>query len=149
MGARPLVLLIGLLAVAPAPAQFARPELAVKYRQSVMFLMGNHLQRIKAELEVSKPDLARVRASTGLLEQLKTLPFEAFVPGTESIENSAAEPEVWSEAVRFRELAGQMQERVGALDAAARAGDVAALRTAFVQAGKACKRCHDDFRRQP
>lgn len=137
------------LATAPAAGQFNKPELAVKYRQSALFLMGSHMQRIKAELSTSKPRLEVLRASADLIDRLKTVPFEAFVPGTDEVENTAAKPEIWTEPDRFKKLAEQMQDRVTELDNAARAGDVAALRSAFDETGKACKRCHDDFRRKP
>ena len=143
-----LALLALLSAATPALAQFNKPEMAVEYRQSAMFLMGNHLGRIKAQLDVSKPDLAVVRASAHVMDELKTLPFEAFLPGTDKVEDSAAKPEVWTDPDRFKKLAGEMQDRVGELDAAAKGGDVAAIRKAFEGAGKACKSCHDDFRKK-
>jgi len=136
------------LCASPAWGQFAKPELAVRYRQAVMFLMGSHMLRIKGQLDYSKPDLALIRASTALIETLKTLPFEAFVEGTTEIGDSAAKPEIWTEPQRFKKLAGEMQERVGALDEAARGADIAVIRAAFGEAGKACKSCHDDYRRK-
>lgn len=139
---------LALSAATPAWAQFAKPELAVKYRKAALFLMGNHMQRIKAELDLSKPNLAAVRASADLINQLKTLPYEAFLPGTEALEDSAAKAEVWTDPDRFKKLAAQMQDRVGELAAAAQAGDEPAIRKAFEETGKACKSCHDDFRRK-
>ena len=38
----------GLLFAAPAIAQFAKTEDAIKYRQSAMSLMGNHMGRLAA-----------------------------------------------------------------------------------------------------
>jgi cytochrome c556 len=146
---RPVLLatvLASALCAVPAWGQFAKPELAVRYRQAVMFLMGSHMQRIKGQLDYSKPDREVIRASTALIETLKTLPFEAFVEGTTEVGDSAAKPEIWTEPQRFKKLAGEMQERVATLNDAARAGDVAAIRTAFGEAGKACKSCHDDYR---
>lgn len=140
----------GLLGIfmAPAGAQFSKPELAVRYRQSALFLMGNHFGRIKAELDVSKPNLDVIRASAAILNELKVLPYDAFLPGTGDIEDSAAKPEIWSDNARFKKLAADMQDRVGELDAAARAGDVTAIRKAFDSTAKACKSCHEDFRRR-
>lgn len=40
----------GFVAVVPAQAQFAKPEDAIKYRQSAYTLMGNHMGRINAQL---------------------------------------------------------------------------------------------------
>lgn len=143
-----LALSLLLCAATPAFAQFNKPEMAVEYRQSAMFLMGNHLGRIKAQLDVSKPDLNVVRASALVIDELKSLPFEAFLPGTDKVEESAAKPEIWTDAERFKKLAGEMQDRVAELDTVAKAGDVAAIRKAFEDTGKACKSCHEDFRRK-
>jgi len=129
-------------------AQFSKPETAVQYRQAALFLMGNHMQRIKAELDFSKPNLEVIRASAALIDVLKTVPFEAFVEGTLDTGDTAAKAEIWTEPERFKKLASHMQDRVGELDAAARRGDVAAIRAAFGEAGKACKACHDDYRRK-
>lgn len=133
--------------VAPV-TPFSKPEVAVEYRQSVMFLMGNHMARIKAQLDVSKPNLDAVRASVALIDTLKMLPYEAFIPGTLDVGDSAAKPEIWTERERFDRLAGEMQDRVAELNTAARSGDVAAIRTAFGEAGKACKKCHEDYRKK-
>jgi cytochrome c556 len=144
--------LAGLLAAlavgAPALAQFAKPEAAVEYRQSALYLMGNHMGRIKAELDVSKPSLDAIRASADLLNVLKMLPYEAFVPGTADVGDTAAKPEIWTDNDRFKKLAKDMQDRVSDLDKAAHGTDVAAIRDAFQATGKACKACHDDFRKK-
>ena len=42
---------LGTLASLPAAAQFAKPEDAVKYRQSAMFVMANHVGRIGAMVQ--------------------------------------------------------------------------------------------------
>lgn len=141
-------LALAALACVPAQAQFAKPEDAVEYRQSAFTLMGNHFKRIKAQLDVSKPDVDAIRASTALLEVLKLLPYEAFVPGTSDVGDTAAKPEIWTEQDRFKKLAREMQDRVAKLDEAARSGDVSGIRAAFNEAGKACKNCHDDYRRK-
>jgi len=144
-----LAMALGCALYVPATwGQFAKPETAVQYRQAALFLMGNHMQRIKGQLDYSKPDLEVIRASAALLDTLKTLPYEAFVEGTADVGDSAAKPEIWTEPERFKKLAGEMQDRVTKLNDAARSGEVAAIRTAFGEAGKACKNCHDDYRRK-
>jgi len=63
------------LCLPAAWGQFSKPEVAVEYRRAALYLMGNHMQRIKGQLDVSKPDLQVIRASTALIDTLKTLPF--------------------------------------------------------------------------
>jgi len=40
-----------------------------------------------------------------------------------------------------------MQGEVAKLNTVAKAGDIAAIRAQFGEAGKACKACHDDYRK--
>jgi cytochrome c556 len=136
------------MATAPAWAQFAKPESAVEYRQAAFSLMANHMGRIKAQLDLAKPNLDAIRASTALIEVLKTLPYEAFIDGTSDVADTAAKPEIWTERDKFDKRAHEMQDKAAQLNAAARAGDVAAIRTAFGETGKACKNCHEDYRRK-
>jgi len=142
------LLLLSMFVSVPGWAQFAKPEDAVEYRQSAFTLIGNHFKRIKVQLDAGKPDLDAIRASATLLQALKALPFEAFIPGTTDVGDTAAKPEIWTEQERFKKLAGEMEDRIGKLDAAARAGDVGAIRTAWGDAGKSCKNCHDDYRKK-
>jgi len=52
-----LFVVAGVSVVASAAAQFAKPEDAVKYRQSAMFLMGQNAGRINAQLKTDKPNV--------------------------------------------------------------------------------------------
>jgi len=106
------------------------------------------MKRIKAQLDNSKPNLDIIRNSAALVETLKTLPFEAFPEGSGDIGETAAKPEIWTERDKFDKRAKEMQEKVAALNAAARTGDIGAIRTAFGETGKACKNCHDDYRKK-
>jgi len=137
-----------LTAAAPAWAQFAKPEAAVEYRQSAFTLIGNHMGRIKAQIDSGKPSLEVIRSSAALIETLKTLPFEAFVEGSADVADSAAKPEIWTEREKFDKRAKEMQEKAGLLNAAARSGDMGAIRTAFGDTGKACKNCHEDYKKK-
>lgn len=136
------------LAAAPAQAQFAKPEAAVEYRQSAFTLIGNHMGRIKVQLDLGKPNVEAIRASTALIETLKTLPFEAFIEGSSNVADTAAKPEIWTERDKFDKRAKEMQDKVAQLNAAARGGDISAIRAAFGETGKACKNCHDDYKKK-
>ena len=137
-----------IVAAAPAQAQFAKPEAAVEYRQSAFTLIGNHMGRIKGQLDTGKPSLEIIRSSAALIDTLKALPFEAFVEGSSDVGDTAAKPEIWTEREKFDKRAKEMQDKVGQLNTAARGGDITAIRAAFGEAGKACKNCHDDYKKK-
>ena len=134
-----------LVAAAPAYAQFAKPEDAVKYRQSAMALMGNHAGRINAQLKSDKPNVQMIQSSAALIETLSKLPFEAFTPGSDLVAHTKAKAEIWNEQAKFKELSEKMQGEVGKLAATAKGGDVKAIQAQFGKVGQACKTCHDDF----
>ena len=139
---------IAVVAAAPAQAQFQKPEDAIRYRQSAMFLMNNHLGRIAAMANGRVPFDAKAAADSAMLiETLSKLPFAAFVPGTDK-GNTKADPAIWTEADTFKSKAGKMQDEVGKLAAAARTGNPDSIKSAVGAVGQACKSCHDDYRKQ-
>jgi len=74
------------------------------------------------------------------------LPFPAFVPGSDKGAPTRAKAEVWSDGAKFKAAAEKMQSEVAKLDAAAKGGNLDAIKGAMGAVGGACKACHDDFR---
>ncbi|KRB88528.1 MULTISPECIES: c-type cytochrome [Oxalobacteraceae] len=129
-----------------AQAQFAKPEDAVKYRQSAFSLMGTHTGRVGAVVKGEKPyDKAAVEADVAVIEMMSRLPWTAFPQGSD-LPNSKAKPEVWKEQDKFKAAAEKMQGEVSKLSAAAKSGDLNAIKTAFGGVGQSCKACHDNYR---
>jgi cytochrome c556 len=141
-----LLVAAGIAVAAPASAQFAKPEDAVKYRQSAMALMGNHMGRINAQLKSGSPNIQTIQSSAALVETLSKLPFEAFTPGTDMVANTKVKPEYFKDTAKVKELTEKMQAEVSKLAAVAKGGDVKAIQTQFGTVGQACKSCHDDYR---
>jgi cytochrome c556 len=131
-----------------AQAQFAKPEDAVKYRQSTMSLLGNHFGRIGVVVKGDKPyDKAAVEADVAVVEMMAKLPWAAFVPGSD-LPNSKVKPEIWKEQDKFKAASDKLQSEVAKLSAANKAGDLGTIKTAFGAVGQSCKACHDNFRKQ-
>ncbi|HZY20165.1 MAG TPA: cytochrome c, partial [Ramlibacter sp.] len=94
----------GLAAVlaAPASAQFAKPEDAVKYRQSALFVMAQHFGRIGAMANGRAPYDAKVALENAeIVAELARLPWAGFGPGTDKL-SQKAKPEIWTEQARFK-----------------------------------------------
>jgi len=140
---------LGALA-APAHAQFAKPEDAIRFRQSGMFLMGNNMGRIGAQLKAASPNVQVIQSSAALIEVLSKVPFEGFIAGTDSggTPPTRAKPAVFSDSAKFKEGAEKMQAEVAKLAAAAKGGDLGAIKAQFGATGKTCKGCHDDYRKE-
>ncbi len=136
-----------MFAAAPAWAQFAKPEDAAKYRQSVMFLQSTHLGRINGQLKSDKPNLQVIADNAAVLDMVNRLFFAGFTPGSDMVANSRAKPEIWTDQAKFKQYADRLNTEVASLVAASRGGDVAATKSAFGSVAQTCKGCHDDFRR--
>ena len=132
---------------APASAQFAKAEDAIKYRQSAFFVMGQHFGRIGAMANGKAPFDAKAAAeNAALLAALAPLPGTAFGPGTDKGE-TRAKPEIWTESDKFKAGMTKMTEEVNKLNAAAKTGDLAQIKAAFGGAAQTCKSCHDSYRK--
>ncbi|MBX6319886.1 cytochrome c [Pigmentiphaga sp.] len=133
-----------LLAPGTAAAQFAKPEDAIKYRQSVLTVMANHFGRIAPVVRGQQPyDPEQVKADVEIVAMMSKLPWSAFGQGTEG---GAARPAVWSEGAKFKQAQERLQGDIAKLVAAAQSGDLAQVRTAYGAVGASCKACHDNFR---
>jgi cytochrome c556 len=144
-----LVVAAATLSATSAMAQFAKPEDAVKYRQSALFVMQQNVGRIAAMVQGKAPFDAKVAAdSAAVAEYMAKLPWAAFVPGSDKAGNSKAKAEVWSDSAKFNAAADKMQAEMAKLNAAAKTGSLDAIKPAMGAVGGTCKGCHDDFRAQ-
>lgn len=140
---------LALVAAVPASAQFQKPEDAVKYRQSAFTVMGNHFGRIGAMANGRVPfDAAAAQANADIVVAMSKLPYTAFGDGTDKVGNTRALPEVWGKRADFDAAAKKMQDEVGKVQTAAKSGNLDQLKAAFGEAGKSCKACHDNFRKE-
>ncbi|WP_114968154.1 c-type cytochrome [Rhodoferax ferrireducens] len=131
----------------PAAAQFAKPEDAVKYRKSAMFLMQQNFGRVGAMASGKVPFDAKIAAeSAAVAEFMSKLPWPAYIAGTDK-GDTRAKPEIWKEPAKFKDYADKMQAEMSKLAAAAKAGNLDAIKTAVTATGGACQNCHDDFRK--
>ena len=144
----PLATAIAAVAITmPAAAQFAKPEDAVKYRQSALFVMSQHFARIGAMATDKAPYDAKAAVENAeVVAQMAKLPWVGFVHGTDKIVNTRAKPEVWTEQAKFKEHNEKLVGETQKLLVAARTNNLDNLKAAFKPTAAACKACHDDFR---
>lgn len=146
-----ITLAAAVLAVAtalPAAAQFAKPEDAIKYRKAVFTVMGTHFGRVAAMANGRAPFDAKAAAeSAEIATMMSKLPYVAFVPGSDKGE-TRAKPEIWTDFDKVKRLAEKMQEEMAKLNAVAKTGNIDSIKAAAGETGKACKACHDDYRKE-
>jgi cytochrome c556 len=136
---------IGLFAGA-AFAQFAKTEDAVKYRQSVMSVIGTHFTRMGAVIKGEAPYAGDAfEKNANVAATLIPLPWEAFMtPGSDK--GSGMKADALAKKDDFMKLAAANQAEVAKLLAAAGSGDINAIKPQFGAAGASCKACHDAYR---
>ena len=130
-----------------AHAQFAKPEDAIRYRQSAYVIMGSQMGRIAAQLKSDKPDLAQIQRSAGIVDFVSQLPGEGYVPGSEKGGNppTRAKAEIFTDP-KVREVGKAMRTEVTKLVEVSKGGDVAAIRKQFQATVDSCNNCHDNYR---
>lgn len=132
----------------PAAAQFARRDDAIKYRKAAFSVMAVHMWRIGAMVNGKIPFDARAAAeNAAIATTMSKLPYTAFGEGTDKGDTRAT-PQVWSEGDKFHAATAKMQDEMSKLNAAAKTGDFAAIKTAFGAVTQSCKACHDQFLRE-
>jgi cytochrome c556 len=130
-----------------AAAQFAKTEDAIRYRQSALFITGQHFGRIAAMANDKMPfDAAQVKESAGIVSVVSKLPWVAFGPNTDKGANTKARAEVWEDPKKFSAAQDRLNSNIPKLVAAAETGDKAKVKEAANEVAAACKNCHDDFR---
>jgi cytochrome c556 len=138
--------LVATLLSATAHAQFAKPEDAIKYRKSALFVMQQNFGRVAAMASGKAPFDAKVAAdSAAVAEFVGKLPWAAFGEGTDK-GDTKAKPEIWTDKAKFNEYADKLQAELAKLNAAAKTGNIDSIKAAVGAVGGSCKACHDAFR---
>lgn len=134
----------GLLFAVPASAQFAKPEDAIKYRQSAFAVMGAHMGRLAAMAQGKVPyDAQAAQHSARIVDTMAKLPWEGFIPATKSAD-TGAKPALYDNMDEVRQLVDRLNAETGRLVEAA--GNLDTLRAQVGATGKSCKACHDKYR---
>ena len=140
-----VALVLGMGVAATALAQ-AKPEVLVKQRQAAMVLQGKYLGPIGGMLKGNIPYNAdTVALNATFLENLARMPWDGFQQSTSGVK-SAAKPEIYSDAAKFKAAVDTLEAETAKLGAAARAKNEAGVKAAFGGVAKACGSCHDAFR---
>ena len=140
--------LLGATVALPATAQFAKPEDAIKYRKAAFTVMGTHFGRVAAMANGRIPFDAKVAAENAeLATMMSKLPYAGFVEGSDK-GDTKAEPKIWTEMDKFKAAATKMQDEMAKFNIVAKGGNIDAIKAAVGETGKACKACHDTYRKE-
>jgi len=141
-----IVVALGAGVAATAIAQ-VKPEVQVKQRQAVMTLQGKYIGPLIGMVKGSVPyNNDVVVRNAAFLDALSQMPWDTFSEATKGESNTKALPVIWTNAAGFKKEQDDLRKAVGALNAAAKGGNEAAIKAAIGDVGKVCGSCHDNFR---
>ena len=133
-------------ALAPPPTREAALKL-MHDRHEDMERIGKATKAASRTLKSSSPDLQVIRASAATYSELAPHVPSWFPPGTgPDVGKTYAKPAVWEKPEDFARKTRDFQDAVKAFDAAAKGGDLAAIKARFGDLGKSCKACHEPYR---
>ena len=144
-----IILAAGAFAVAGTAMAQPKPEQFVKHRQSAFALMGWYFGPMAGVAKGEKPfNKDEMTKASALVATMAKLPFGSFPAGTETVGNTRARPEVWTDTAKFQDLGTKLVNETDKLAALAAAGDEAGFKKQFGAVGGTCKACHDDFQKK-
>jgi cytochrome c556 len=130
--------------MAASAVSFAKPEQAIKYRQSNFSVMATHFSDIGAMVKGEKPFDAKAAAlNADVVATLSALPWAGFGPGTEG---GKAKPAIWKEMDKVQAGAADLQKAAANLKTAAASGNLDNIKKAFGATAQTCKACHDSYK---
>jgi cytochrome c556 len=139
------VALLGIAIGAGATWAQMKPEDAIKYRQSAMFLVGQNFGPLAAMAQGKMPyDKDAAIKYAEIVAFVSKLPLRGFQPGTDMGGDTKAKPEIWENMDDFKAKLEKMQQETAKLPEVA--GDFNALKAQVGDTGKACKACHDKYK---
>lgn len=135
-----LIGLVAAVAAEPAPAD------AAKYRQSIMKAISGHNGAIRLIVAGKAGDRSKLTSHIDSLSELTTEVDALFQAGSD-LDDDEALPAIWEDPDAFAEAIAKLDSAVENLKVAGDSGDIQAIDDAHRQLGKACKGCHEKYRK--
>lgn len=139
------------LSSATLAQSIGKPEDQIRWRQSVMQTLGWSMGRIKANIEGTYNKDQVIQAANTIQALANSGSGALFAPGTDKGKGwheTEVKPELFTNTAKLREVGSAYNKEANELAKVAAAGDAAAVKTQFGNLGKACKACHDEFRKE-
>lgn len=124
-----------------------KPEDVIKFRKSVMTIQSWHMRPMALMVKGQQPYDANLFAwYAGVVQQTSHMLPDAFAAGSDKGAETKALPAIWSDAGKFKARVDSFQADTAKLVAAAKAGNLDAVKGPFGAVAKNCGGCHEAFR---
>jgi cytochrome c556 len=118
-----------------------------KARHDHYHKLGDSFKVIRDQIKTDKPDVAAIKSAAKVVNDAAMTQEKWFPAGSgPEAGKTQAKAEIWSKPAEFKTAMNNFAVAAPKLQTAANSGDVAAIKTAFADTGKACKGCHETFR---
>jgi cytochrome c556 len=126
----------------------AAPADVVRTRVAGLRELGAAFKAVNDGLRGSDPQVMLIQMSARQIVNASRAQYGWFPAGSgpQPGVRTAAKPEVWSQAPRFKAAQDAFAAEALAFQRTAASGDVAALRAGARKLGGTCKGCHDTFK---
>ena len=142
-----LCLVFAAISISGAYAQFAKPEYAIKYRKSVMFLIAQHFGRMGAMVKEKVQYNQEVFTKNAMLvKTFSGLPWEASMMPETDKGDTTLKSSAFKQQDKFQEVARSFETQTAKLVSVSQSGDFSGIKAQFGEVGKSCKACHTQFR---
>ena len=142
------VMILVLTTMGVAFAQM-KPEHTIKYRQSVMYIIGwDFYGKMTPMIKGKKPFDTKIFAQ-GAQRASLMLPMaaEGFTKGTD-VGKTKAKSEIWSNMDDFKQKMTDAVNATNKLAEVSKTGDEVAMRKQFTATNKTCIGCHKKYRKK-
>ena len=147
-----LVAAAALVSLAAASVAFAalpkNKALAIMHeRHEGMEKIGDTNKLLRREITSSSPFMPAIQSGAATIAGLSVRANGWFPKGTgPELGKTGAKPEIWQKPQDFAAKLHGFQAAAQAFNAAARSGDMAAIKARYADLGGSCKACHDSYR---
>jgi cytochrome c556 len=109
--------------------------------------MGRAMKGISTQLKSDAPSIADLQRDSAVIAGYAPQIPSWFPAGSgPEAGRTRAKAEIWTDPEGFRAAHARMLQATQQFDAAAKSGDVAAMRAALPALGSSCSNCHDKYR---
>lgn len=130
-----------------AYAQFSKPEDAIKYRKSIMFLISQHFKRMGAVVQGKAAyDKDKFSFDADAVKMLSILPWEAAMEPDTDKGDTTLSSAVFNDKAKFLNAAKSFEADTAKLADSAGRGDLNSIKEQFGVVAQNCKSCHEQFR---
>lgn len=135
--------------VAAKPLTKAQALTVMHERHEGMENIGKNNKVLRRQLTAPAPDLAVVRGAAATIARHASEASDWFPAGTgPDLGKTGAKPEIWQKPRDFAVKRHNFQVAARAFDAAAKSGDLNAIKERYAGLADTCKACHDTYRRE-